>query len=184
MLVAAVVAAGCGQGGGASAREATAAPARSKPLTKTALVAKADAFCVANRKAYGAITHRFYPVRPTGVDIRETLPNHEYTEEMLALSRRLVGQLQSLTPPPRLRARYLAYIASLEEVTKLILEARRGAVTDDGGIYLKAWKTRDAGALERFFLASWIGLRRCSPNPYGPKAITPRPPNEPDERFP
>lgn len=182
VLAIALASVGCGQGGDPSAHEATTA--QSKPLTKRTLIAKADAICVANRRAYRAITQRFYPAHSPVSDIEEKLPNQGYSYAMLALAGHLVRQLRSLAPPPNLRARYRAYVAAQEEVRQLVLEAREASIADDGGAYLKAWKTRDAGALERFFLASTVGLRRCSPNPYGPAAEVPRPPSEPDERLP
>lgn len=184
LVAAALVAAGCGQTGDATVSEVTAARVQPKPLTRSALIARADAFCAANRRAYTATIREFYPSHSQTAKVEEKLPNQGYSEAMLEVAGRLVRQLKSLTPPPSVRAQYLAYIKAEEEVRQLVFDAKEASVADDGGAYLKAWKTRDAGALERFFLASTVGLRRCSPNPYGPNANVPRPPGEPDERFP
>jgi hypothetical protein len=190
LLVGAVLAvaliSGCGSGGGEDAArgQAKRQPPRSAPLSRSELIARADTFCVANRRAYRAVTRRFYPRRSSTGNIEEKLPNQGYSEAMLALAARLVRQLRSLTPPASLRERYLAYVATQEEVRRLVLDAKEAVTADDGGAYLKAWKTRDAGALERFFLASTVGLRRCSPNPFGPQGDVPRPSNQPDARVP
>lgn len=159
--------AGCGDGAGGSAA-GTTETTRQQPLSRAELIAKADAICLSGQKAFRAVTKKAYPT-PNQVSVpnpTERLPNVPYAEDVVDVAKRVVGQLKTLTPPPRMREAYEAYVRAEEEVERLAIEALDASIDDDGGAYYKARATRDAGALERANLAEAIGLKRCSPNPF------------------
>jgi hypothetical protein len=166
-----IAVAGCGGGGsGLSAAAGDSSTlsgdSSSKPLTKAELVARADATCMAEERAFRAATRKFYPQETTVPNAKERLPNVGYSENLIEISKRAVDRLKSLIPPPQLRADYEAYLRAEEEVEQLAEEALKASIADNGGAYFKARKTRDAGALERYDLASAVGLAKCSPNPF------------------
>jgi hypothetical protein len=171
LLVAAIVLGAAGCGGDEESSPATAAeseraarPERS-PLTRAELIAKADAVCVASRRALErAALKRYrdiYFPEPT-----KRLPWVPYAEDSLSIVKRTVRQLKTLTPPPALRDAYAAYTAAHEEIEGLAEQALQAAIADNDGIYYKARKTQDAGVLERAELAEAVGLKKCSPNPF------------------
>ncbi len=167
VAILAALAAGCGGDSSGSAGETTAAEP-DQALSRTELISKADAICVAGQKAFRAASRAAYP-HPEQTSVpnpTERLPNVEYSENVVEVAKRIVRQLKALTPPPALRAGYDAYVEGEEEVEDLALAALQASIEDDGGAYFKARKTRDAGALERANLAEAVGLKKCSPNPF------------------
>jgi hypothetical protein len=164
IVIAVVAISGCGGSGGNTA-SGDSKP-KPKPLTRSELIAKADAICIESQKAFKTTTEEAFPPHTSVPNPSERLPNVEYSEYLVEISRRAVRQLNSLSPPPPLRADYEAYVSAVEEVEGLALQALRASVADDGGAYLKARKTRDAGALERYDLARAVGLEKCSPSPF------------------
>lgn len=154
----------CGGGSDESAPTAKADTAP-PPLTRRALIARADAICAASRHKLARITRehfRFTRFR----DPSEELPSVEYSRHVLGIAKSSVEGLEALTPPPALRSDYEAYLKAEREVEDLARQALKASDKDNGGAYYKARKTRDAGEPERYDLARAVGLKRCSPNPF------------------
>jgi hypothetical protein len=160
-----VLASGCGGDSSGSASHNETEPEHRQALTRSELIAKADAICVASRRALRRLTARTF--RQTRFpNPSERLPNVLYSEEVLELSEKTVRQLKALTPPSALRSAYEAYVGAHEEIESLDEQALQASFDDDGGAYLKARKVRDAGFLDRAELAEAVGLKKCSPNPF------------------
>lgn len=161
----ALLMAGCGSGGGSATGESKSAEA---PLDARELIAKADSICVAARRAFTAVTHKYYP-HPEGSSVpepTEKLPNVGYAESLVPIAKRIVGQLEALDPPPQLRSEYEAYVNAMKEVEKLEEDALKASIEDAGDDYYRARLTRDAGTFERHNFAKEIGLKRCSALPW------------------
>lgn len=131
-----------------------------------ALIARADAICVAAQKAFATVSHESYPRRTSIPEPTERLPNVGYAEDLVPIAKRIVRELESLDPPPRLRSAYQAYLDAEKEVEKLEEDALKASIEDAGDDYYRARMTRDAGTFERHNLAKEIGLKRCSAQPW------------------
>jgi hypothetical protein len=162
------IAAGCGGSDDDPGPASAAVTSEPTPLTRAELIAKADAICVATRRTLRHVTAKAFKYTHFP-NPSETLPNVQYSEQVLGVAKKAVRRLRALTPPAGVRSDYEAYLRAEEEVEDLAEQALQASIDDDGGAYLKARKTRDAGALERANFAEAIGLRRCSPNPFGPR---------------
>jgi hypothetical protein len=170
IAIAALSISGCGGGGGSSATGETTAKTtpvtHEQPLTRAVLISRADAVCLWSQRALRRAAVKNYKdtrfENPT-----ERLPWVPYSRTVLAIAEKTVRQLKELVPPPQLRSAFEAYVGTEEEGEDLAKQAMAAAREDDDGPYYKARKTRDAGALERFELASKVGLKKCGPDPFG-----------------
>ncbi len=151
-------------GGGSSpvAADSAAKPANPKPkappkaLSKSELIAKADAICTDSKVTYVATLHEY----PEG----ETTPSVPYSTTLAGISTRAVRKFNSLTPPASLDRPYREYVAAQERVKNYDRQALQAAENGDTIAYLKARESRDAETEERYDLAREVGLKKCSTN--------------------
>ncbi|MFL5901987.1 MAG: serine/threonine-protein kinase [Solirubrobacterales bacterium] len=163
ILVAAIVAvvALASGGGGSGAAGKTAKPAHLNPkspptLSKSELIAKADAICTDSQVTYVATLHEY----PEG----ETTPSVPYSRTLAGISTRAVRKLNSLTPPTSLSKPFREYVAVQERVKAYDRQALQAAEAGDTTAYLNARESRDGEAGERYDLARAVGLAKCSTN--------------------
>jgi hypothetical protein len=168
LLVAVVVAVILSSGGGSSpdtaastgpvTTESTSQKPKAKPkpktLTKSELIAKADAICATSKSTYTS-------VRSAAL---EEAPDVPYAATLAGISQRGVNAFRRLHPPPSVEPAFGKYLASQERVMRYDRQALEAAEANDSTAYLEARQRRDAEAGERYDLAREIGLEQCSTN--------------------
>jgi Protein kinase domain len=169
LLVAVVLAAILLSGGGGSSPDeaATGGPAttestnrkpkaKHKPqtLTKSELIAKADAICAKSKSTYTSVR---------SPELEET-PDVPYAATLAGISQRGVNGFRRLDPPPSVEPAFGKYLAAQERVMRYDRQALAAAEANDATAYLEARQRRDAEAAERYELAREIGLEQCSTN--------------------
>ena len=127
-----------------------------KPLSESALVAKADAICADSKATYIATREEF----PNG----ENEPDPTYSKRLTEISARAVRRFTSLNPPTALRKPFDEYVKAQERVKAYDREALQAAEAGEPAAYLAARESRDNEAEERYDLARTIGLQECSTN--------------------
>jgi serine/threonine protein kinase len=125
-----------------------------KPLSKSALIAKADAICADSKATYMATLEEF----PNG----ETEPDPAYSRILAGISSRAVRRFNALNPPASVREPFNEYVKAQERVKAYDREALQAAEAGEPAAYLAARESRDNEAEERYDLARAIGLRECS----------------------
>jgi serine/threonine protein kinase len=140
--------------------DASSSP-RSKPapgpraLTRSELIAGADAICESSRSSYAS-------VRSAAL---EESPDVSYAVTLAGISQRGVNRFRRLLPPPSVEPAFGKYVEAQERVMRYDRQALRAAEADDATAYLAARQRRDDEARERYDLARQIGLRKCSASP-------------------
>ncbi|HEY6550459.1 MAG TPA: hypothetical protein VIY71_04585, partial [Solirubrobacterales bacterium] len=166
-IVAAAIALGGGDRGGdpSAANDAKTGAATTpvqkekpapKPLSKSALIAKADAICANSKATYKATLDEF----PNG----ESEPDPAYSKILTGISTRAVNRFNLLNPPAAVREPFDEYVKAQERVKTYDRRALRAAEAGEPAAYLAARESRNNEAEERYDLARAIGLRECSTN--------------------
>lgn len=129
-------------------------PAKPKPLSKSELIAKADAICETSQSTYAS-------VRSPEL---EEVPNVGYATTLSGISRRGVERFRQLEPkaPSAVEPAFAKYVRAQERVMRYDRQALEAAEAEDAGAYVAARQRRDAEAGERFELAREVGLEQCS----------------------
>ncbi len=169
VIVAVVLALGSGGGGGGALDEALrAARAASKqgahkrsapPLSKTELIAKADAICADSQSSFEEVRAEFPEAKS------EEAPDVGYSEALVGISTPAVKRFTALNPPPSVRRSYEKYVQAQQRVHRYDVQALLAARSEHTSEYLAARERRDNGQRERYELAREIGLKTCSPSP-------------------
>ena len=164
LLAAVVVAVILVSGGGSSPdTAATTGPAATgstnrepKALTKSALIAKADAVCMDSKVSYLATLQEY----PEG----ETTPDVAYSKILAGISTIAVRKFNALRAPASIEKPFGEYVRAQERVKGYDREALEAAEAGDANAYLAAREHRNAEAGERYDLAREVGLTQCSTN--------------------
>jgi hypothetical protein len=127
-----------------------------KPLSESALIAKADAICGDSKSTYKATREEF----PNG----ENEPDPTYSRILTEISTRAVRRLNSLNPPAAVRKPFNEYVKAQERVKVYDREALQAAEAGEPAAYLAARESRDNEAGKRYDLARAVGLQECSTN--------------------
>jgi hypothetical protein len=145
-----------GEGGAASTIASKATKPEPKPLSKSKLVAVADAICETSQNTYTN-------VRSPEL---EEVPNVEYATTLSGISRRGVERFRQLEPkaPASVEPAFAKYVQAQERVMRYDRQALEAAEAEDANAYVAARERRDVEAGERYDLAREIGLKECSPN--------------------
>jgi serine/threonine protein kinase len=172
LIVAIVVAAIALAGGGGSSGQNDASPKvtsttpKSKPrpepkaLSKSALIAKADAICADSQATYTTTRRDF----EEGGATPETTPNVTYSRNLTKISARAVRRFNQLVPPSGVSRPFGEYVKAQERVKAYDRQALEAAEAGDTTAYLTARERRDNEAEERYELARAIELKECSTN--------------------
>jgi Protein kinase domain len=167
-LIAVAVLALGGGGGEGGDPETTAASGGSNPkqaqrqqpsLSKSELIAKADAICADSQSAFEEVRSEFPEAKA------EVAPDVAYSEALVGISTPAVKRFEALDPPASLRQPYEKYVQAQQRVHKYDVQALRAARAEHSGEYLAARERRDNGQRERYELARQIGLKACSASP-------------------
>lgn len=165
VIVAAVLALGSGGGGSGdpeTTRAADSTPKQGKhqqsapPLSKTDLIAKADAICADSQSSFEEVRAEFQEAKS------EEVADVAYSEALVAISSPAVKRFESLDPPPSVRRPYEQYVEAQRRVHKYDVQALRAARAEHSSEYLAARERRDNGQGERYELAREVGLKTCS----------------------
>ncbi len=163
-VVAAAVVFGGGDGGSGEGTTTTAAktadsgsrPVKANtgpaPLTKSELIAKADAICEESKGRYAEIYD----------SEKEYTADVLYADALARFARERVRQLRALTPPPQLATPYEEYVEAQERVYATDREALAAARQEDAAGVEAARDRRDAEDALRESLARKIGFNVCS----------------------
>jgi Protein kinase domain len=127
-----------------------------RPLSRSELVAKADAICTDSKVTYVA-TLREYPEG-------ETTPDPTYSKILAGISTRAVRRFEALRPPPSMEKAFAAYVKAQVRVKAYDRQALEAAEAGEGSAYLAARERRDSEAAQRYSLARKLGLQQCSTN--------------------
>lgn len=125
-----------------------------KPLSKSELIAAADAICETSQSTYKGVRNQEF----------EEVPNVEYATTLSGISRRGVERFRQLEPkaPASVEPAFAKYVQAQERVMRYDRQALEAAEAEDASAYVAARERRDAEAGERYELAREVGLRTCS----------------------
>jgi Protein kinase domain len=168
--VAAIVVAALALGGGGGGEGGSGVTAKSdgstkpnhKPqptLSRSELIAKADAICADSQSAFEEVRAEFPEAKG------EEAPDVAYSEALVGISTPAVKRFVALDPPPSVRQAYGEYVQAQQQVNSYDVQALRAARAEHAGEYLAARERRDNGQRERYELAREIGLKTCSASP-------------------
>ncbi len=148
-----------GQGAtSAAASQGKDAPGQGKPkprpLTRSELIAKADAICETSQSTYKSVR---------SAELEE-VPDIGYATTLSGISRRGVERFRQLEPkaPPSVEPAFGRYVQAQGRVMRYDRQALEAAEASDASAYVAARERRDAEAPERYDLAREVGLERCS----------------------
>ncbi|HEY7456810.1 MAG TPA: serine/threonine-protein kinase [Solirubrobacterales bacterium] len=150
-IVAGVLALG-GGGGGTAETTAGSGAKREPTLTRSELIARADAVCADSKQTYKGVFSRE----------SEESPDVAYSQVLVGISTRAVGRLEALDPPPALASQYDEYVQAQKRVKQYDQEALAAAKAEDAAAYREARERRDAEQSERERLARAVGFEVCS----------------------
>jgi len=168
-IAAAVVVLASGGGGGSgsgsdkttgagSGLATTAAKPKPKPkpksLSRSELIAKADAICADSKVTYTSVFSAE----------KEEVPEVAYAATLAGISQRGVNRFRKLAAPANVEPAFAKYVKAQERVMRYDQQALKAAQQEDTEAYVAARQRRDAEAEERFDLARQVGLRECSTN--------------------
>ena len=123
-----------------------------KPLTRSQLIAKADAVCARSQSRYLEIR-----------DLEsEFTADVLYAEELVEIARPRIRGLRELDPPPSVAGPYREYVAEQERVLRTDEAALKAAREGDSAGVEAARNDRDSGDELREGLAREIGFEVCS----------------------
>jgi len=137
---------------GGDVERARPEPTLKPALTKSELIAKADAICEESQ-------NRYREIRDIG---REYFTDIPYAKALVRFARQRVGGLQRLEPPPRLAKPYEEYIEAQERVLATDRQALRASWKGDVAGVEAARDRRDGEDTMRERLAGEIGFTVCS----------------------
>ncbi len=121
-------------------------------LTTSQLIAQGDAVCAISRETYKS-------VRDPEL---EQVPDVEYSEALVGISTRAIGEFRQLVPPRSKQDEYREYLDSQEDVARWDRDALSAARAGDEAAYLEARENRDETEDNRTRMAEAIGFRECS----------------------
>jgi serine/threonine protein kinase len=163
-MVVAVIALSSGGGGaskgtaegGSNSQPSGNSVARPQPksLSRSELIARADAICAESQETFKLYRGRF----PSG----EEEPDPIYARLLVGISKKAMRRFQDLKPPAALQSPYEKYVKSQEEVAELDQNALRAAEAKDAPGYLAVRRARDVGQEARRHYAEQVGLHVCS----------------------
>jgi serine/threonine protein kinase len=163
-VVAAVMVISSGGGSGSGADKTTdgavaggakaAAKPKPKPLSKSELIAKADAICADSKDTYTSVFSAE----------KEEAPEVAYAATLAGISQRGVNRFRRLVAPQSVEPAFASYVKAQERVMSYDRQALRAAQAGDAEAYVAARERRDAEAGERYDLARQVGLTECSTN--------------------
>lgn len=156
-LAIALLAGGGGSGsnaGGAAGQRSNSSEPKPKALTRSELIARADAICTASQRSYTS-------VRDPALEER---PDVAYAVNLAGISQRGVNRFRRLAPPRSVEPAFDEYVEAQERVMRYDRQALKAAEAGDATAYLAARQRRDDEAAERYDLARQIGLQKCSPS--------------------
>jgi len=138
----------------ASKKEGEPAKPKPRPLSKSELIAQADAICETSQSTYANVR---------SAELEE-IPNVEYATTLTGISRRGVERFRQLESkaPPSVEPAFAKYVRAQERVMRYDRQALEAAEAEDASAYVAARERRDAEAAERYDLARKIGLQQCS----------------------
>lgn len=138
----------------AAAPKRADAAAKPKPLSRSELIARADAICETSQSTYRGVH---------SAELEE-VPDVGYATTLSGISRRGVERFHQLEPkaPPAVEPAFAEYVRAQERVMRYDRQALEAAEAEDASAYVAARERRDAEAGERYDLAREIGLERCS----------------------
>jgi hypothetical protein len=129
------------------------------PLSRSELIAKADAICADSQTSFEEVRAEFPEAK------NEEAPDVAYSEALVAISGPAVKRFEGLDPPPSVRRPYEQYVTAQQRVHQYDVQALRAARAEHSGEYLAARERRDNEQRERYELAREIGLKTCSASP-------------------
>src|SRR6476659_1602501 len=129
------------------------------PLTKSELIARADAICADSQASFEEVGEEFPQAK------KEEAADVAYSEALVGISTPAVKRFKALDPPTSVRKPYEQYVRAQQQVHDYDVQALRAAQAEHLGAYLAARERRDNGQPERHDLAREIGLKICSANP-------------------
>jgi serine/threonine protein kinase len=166
VIVVAALTLGGGGGGETGSGTAAGADGGAKPkrkirptLTRSELVARADAICADSIRSFEQVRSEFPEAK------QEEAPDVGYSEALVGISTPAVERFTALNPPPGLRQAYEEYIQAQRRVHQYDVQALHAARSEHTGEYLAARERRDNGQRERYELAREIGFETCSSSP-------------------
>ncbi|HWA53440.1 MAG TPA: hypothetical protein VG816_04635, partial [Solirubrobacterales bacterium] len=159
IVIAILVSSGGGSGSNTTAETGTTpAPTKPrpkpKPLSKSELIAKADAICETSQSTYASVR---------SAELEE-VPDVGYATTLSGISRRGVERFRQLEPkaPPAVEPAFAKYVQAQERVMRYDRQALEAAEAENTSAYKAARARRDAEAGERYDLAREVGLEQCS----------------------
>jgi hypothetical protein len=150
ILALAFAVAGCGDSKHDSGENT---PAASPPLTKSELIAQADAICKSSEAKINAIE---------SPDTIEALS--DALDKQMAIIEPAVAKLGALTPPEELSADYKAWIAAMNDRKELLEKMQKAAASGATDAVTKVVNEGEAGNKELETLSKKIGFKECQAN--------------------
>lgn len=136
----------------AAPKQKTSPTPKPEPLSRSALIAKADAICSESQDRYVAIR-----------DLESEMSTDVlYAEALVRFARARIQGLRELTPPPSLAGPYEKYVAAQERVYATDKQALAAAKEGDVEGVEAARARRDSEDALREGLAREIGFSVCS----------------------
>jgi hypothetical protein len=127
---------------------------KSKTLTKSQLIGRADAICEVSKSTYTNVFSQAL----------EESPDISYAATLAGISQRGVNEFRHLNAPPSVEPAFRKYVQAQERVMRYDRQALKAAENGDVAGYVAARERRDAEAGERYDLAREVGLKQCSTN--------------------
>lgn len=128
-------------------------------LSRSELIAKADAICEDSQTSFEEVRGEFPEAKS------EEFPDVAYSEALVGISTPAVKRFKALVPPAGVEKPWGEYVSAQKEVHDYDVEALRAARAEHSAEYLAAREGRDNGQPERYELAREIGLKTCSLSP-------------------
>jgi serine/threonine protein kinase len=126
-------------------------------LTATRLISQGDEICTLSQETFKSTKEQF----PNG----ENEPNVEYSQALVGISNRAVGEFRKLVPPAGLKREYQRYLYAQQRVKAYDQQALAAAKRGDATAYASAREARDNEQPLRHQIASAIGFEVCSASP-------------------
>jgi serine/threonine protein kinase len=128
-----------------------------KPLSMSVFVAKANGVCEQSKESF-QIARDEFPEAAT-----EEAPDIEYSEALVDISERAVGEFRKLVPPVSEEANFSRYLNVQERIKSYDRMALEASEANDNAAYQRAREKRNQADPERWVIAEGIGLDACHP---------------------
>ncbi len=125
-------------------------------LTRAQLATQADAICSKSKAAFKEARDAFPEAKS------EEAFDVGYSEALVAISTRGIGEFQGLVPPAAEEETYNDYLAVQERIGDYDKQALQASKAEDNEAYLMARERRDVADPERWELASAMGFDVCA----------------------